>query len=85
MGLSMLVLASMGLGESGVATGEFGTEMTGIAVFDNEMNALGGWALTSESGTNYPVPAPAGGWCAVIAMAMTGRKRRTNSNKGSVQ
>jgi uncharacterized protein (TIGR03382 family) len=74
---SILVLASVGLGESGMSSADFssGAALTGIDVYDDHMTRLEGWSLGSQSGTQYPVPAPATPAVLVAAAALVRRRR----------
>jgi hypothetical protein len=61
-----------------------GAALTGIDVLDGQMNPIGGWSIGSESGTAYPVPAPAGLWC-LAGLVAARRTRRSNFTEGKME
>jgi hypothetical protein len=78
-GVSILALAPMTEGQSGAAYADFsaGASLTGIRVFDGQMQPLVGWTVESQSGTAYPVPAGGTGVSLIVAGALGGRRRRS--------
>lgn len=57
-GLSINIAAFIGLAESEEAQADFTAFMSAIHIFDANMAPIFSFSITSESGTNYPIPAP---------------------------
>jgi hypothetical protein len=64
-------------GHTGLAAADFGAGamLTGLQVFDAQMNPVLAFAITSDSGTQYPLPAPADG--VILGIGLIGISRRT--------
>ncbi len=62
-GLLLSAEIHLDLGHSGQALSDFsaGAMLTGISVFDPQMNPIAEFTIVSESGTSYPLPTPGAG------------------------
>ncbi|HRK21107.1 MAG TPA: PEP-CTERM sorting domain-containing protein [Fimbriimonadaceae bacterium] len=65
---------------SGVANFSSTVTLTGVEVVNANGELVGGWTLTSASGTNYPVPEP--GTMAAVTIGLVSFARRRAKRKG---
>lgn len=65
---------------SGVANFSSTVTLSGIEVVNANGDVVGGWSVTSDSGTSYPVPEP--GTMTAIALGIASLARRRHVRKG---